>query len=138
MKSLERLHGGESTPVDGIDVPNSNWTHDTTDAVTKKSDRDGTQNDGNGTQRQVVKEVLSGKDLDTSGSVRGRCRRDGTNGVLLERPWPGIDEVNGRDPLGTVALATFRPPSSLKLVSTRKEGSPRLAEEIGDKDDKGA
>lgn len=69
MQSLERLDGGESTPVDGIDVPNSNWAHDTTDAVTKKSDRDGAQNDGNGTQRQVVKEVLSGKDLDTSGSV---------------------------------------------------------------------
>lgn len=138
MQPLKRLDGGESTPVDGIDVPNSNWTHDTTDAVSKEADRDGTQNDGDGTQRQVVEEVLSGKDLDTSGSVRGRRRRDGTNGVLLERPWAGIDKVDGRDPLGTVALATFRPPSSLKLVSTREEGSPCLAEEVGDKDDKGA
>lgn len=69
MQPLERLDGGESTPVDGIDVPNSNWAHDTTDAVSKETDRDCTQNDGNGAQRQVVKEVLSGKDLDTSGSV---------------------------------------------------------------------
>lgn len=46
--------------------------------------------------------------------------------------------MDGGDPLGTVALNTFRPPSGLELVSAGEEGSPCLAEEVGDEDDKSA
>lgn len=138
MQSLECLDRRKSTPVDSVDVPHSNWAHDTTDAVPKETDGDSTQDNGGSTQWQVVEKILSGENHDTGGSIRGRCGRDGTNGVLFESPWPGVDKVDSRDPLGPVALATLRPPSSLKLVSAREEGGPGLAEEVGDKDDESA
>lgn len=119
-------------------MPNGDGTHDTADTVTKETDGNGAQDDSCGTQWKVVEEVLSCEDHDTGGSVRGRCRRDGTDGVLLERPRTRVDEMNGREPLGTVALATLLPPSSLKLVSAGEECGPRLAEEVGDEYDEGA
>lgn len=138
MQSLESLDGGQSAPVDGINMPHSDGAHDTADTVSKEPNRNGTQNNGGSTQRQVVEEILSGENHDTGGSIRGRCRRDGTDSVLLERPRPGVDKMDGGYPLGTVALATFRPPSSLELVSAWQEGGPCLTEEVGDKNDKRA
>lgn len=138
MQSLEGLDSGQSRPVDSIDVPHGDWSHDTADAVTEETNRDCTQDDGGGAQRQVVEQVLSCEHLDTSCGIRGGCRRDGAHGVLLQGPGPGIEEMDSRDPFGAVALATFRPPSCLEFVPTREEGSPCLAEKVGDKHDESA
>lgn len=138
MQSLESFDGRQGTPVDSVDVPNGDRAHDTTDAITKETNGDGTQDYGGSTQRQIVEEILSGENHDTGGGIRGRGRRDGTDSVLFKGPWPGVDKVDRGYPLGTVALAALRPPSSLVLVSAREEGGPCLAEEVGDKHDESA
>lgn len=138
MQPLEGLDGGQSAPVDSVDVPHSDWAHDTTNAVAKETNRDGAQDDGGGAQGQVVEEVLSRKHHDTGGCIRGRRCRDGAHSVLLQGPGAGIDEMDEGDPFWAVALATLGPPPSLKLVPARQEGGPCLAEEVGYEHDESA
>lgn len=58
MKSLENFNSRQGTPVDGINVPDRNRSHYSTDSVTKQANRDSTQDDSGRTQRHIVKELL--------------------------------------------------------------------------------
>ena len=60
---------GESTPVDRVDVPDSDGTHDTGDTIAKQPDRDGTQDHGGRAQVQVIEEVLRREHGDTRGTL---------------------------------------------------------------------
>lgn len=55
--------------------------------------------------------------------------------MLLQIPWSVVEEFDDGDVARELAIAMFLPPSRLKLVTAGQRRSPRLAEEICDKDD---
>lgn len=135
MKTLQSLHCGKSTPVDCVDMPDGNRTHDTADAIAKKTNGNDTKNDGSCAQRQVVEEILCRENSYTGGSVGGRGGCDGADCVFLQVPRTRIDKSNDRDITREFAVAVLLPPSSLKLVTAGKCGGPCLTEKVGDKND---
>ena len=134
MQSLEGLDCRKSAPVDRIDVPHNNRTQETTDTIAKQSNRDDSQHDGGWAQRQIIEEILCGKNGYTSGSIGGRRSSDSTDGVLFEIPGPVVEERDNSDPSWELALAASLPPSSFIVIATRKKGGPSLAGEVGDQD----
>jgi hypothetical protein len=62
MKALEGLYSRQSTPVDGLGVPDSDGTHNSTEPVSKQTNRDGAQYDGGRTKGNVIEEILCRKD----------------------------------------------------------------------------
>ena len=127
MQALERFDGGEGAPVDRHDLPHGDGPQDAADAVAEEADRYNTEYDSCRVERHVVEYVLRGEDGDSGGGVKGRGGGDGAYRVLLEVPPPIVEEGNGPDPL-----------AGLEAVTAREDSGPRLAKEVGDKDDKGA
>lgn len=119
-------------------MPDSNWAHDTADAVAEQTNGDGTQNNRSRAQWHIVEEILGSKDLDTSGSIRSRSSRDGTDGMLLQTPGSRVNELDGPNPEGKPGCVAFRSPSSFDLIATGKKKGPSIADEVGDEDDKGS
>lgn len=138
METLEGLDGRQSTPEDGFNVPDSNGTHQTAEAVAEQADRNGAQDDGGRAQREIVEQFLRRKNLRAGSSVRGGRCRDGTDGVLLERPRPWVDELEEPDLEWEFTLASVGPPPGFELVSSGKEGGPGNAKKVREEDDEGS
>lgn len=138
MQPLQRLDRWQVAPVDGVNMPHVDGPHDAGQAVAEQADGDDGQDDGGGADGEVVEEVLRGEDLDAGGCVGRRRGRDGANGVLLEAPWPVVEEARGADPEGELALPAFLAPSRLEMVAAGEDEGPEVAEEVGDEDDEGA
>lgn len=92
VQPLERLDGRQGGPVDRVDLPDGDGPQNSAQSISKKAYGDRREDDGGGGEREVVKELLGGKDLRACRRVRGGCGRDGCDSVLFERPWAGIDE----------------------------------------------
>ena len=138
METLESLDGGERTPIDRVNVPDGNGTQYTTQAVSKQPNRDGTQDDGGGTQGQIVEEVLRREDGDASGSVGGGRGGDCAHCMLFQIPRPVVEEGDEPDPSWGLSLASSLPPSSLEFIAAGEEVGPCLADKVGNEDDKGS
>lgn len=69
MKTLESLDCWKGTPVDSIDVENSDGSQKTGNTVSKKTDGDCAQDDSGGAQWQVVEKILGREDHAGSGTV---------------------------------------------------------------------
>lgn len=136
MESLESFDRGKGTPVDGIDVPDSNGTKNAAEAIAKQSNGDDTQHNSGRAQRQVVEEVLCREHGNASGSVRCGRGSDGAYCVLFQIPRPRVQKSDERDPSGRFAPAASLPPSSLVSITTREKGGPCFANKVGDEDDK--
>lgn len=54
MKSLESLDGRQTTPVDGLRVPDSDGTQNSADPVAKQANRDSTQDHSRGGEGKIV------------------------------------------------------------------------------------
>lgn len=135
MQPLKGLHGGEGTPVDRLDLPDGDGSHDATDAVAEETDGDDAQDDGRGAEGQVVEEVLRREDGDAFRGVGGRGGGDGADGMLLQAPSAIVEEGGDPDPEGRFALAALGSPAGLEPVAAGEDGGPRFAEEVGDEDD---
>lgn len=144
VQALQRLDRRQRAPVDGLDVPDGDGPHDAAEAVAEEADGHGAEHDGGAAQGQVVEEVLRREDLRARRRVGRARRRDGADGVLLERPGPRVDDEEGADPerglrpLPAAAASSSRPPSRLVVVAAGEEVGPCLACEVGNEDDEGA
>lgn len=68
MQTLDNFHSRKTAPVYRIDVPDTDGTHNTADTISKQSDRDGTEDDCDWAEGQVVEDVRRSEDLATRGS----------------------------------------------------------------------
>jgi len=135
MQTLECFDGRQVTPEHGVDVPNRHRTHHTTQTITEEANGNGTQDHSGGTQRHVVEEILSGKDLNTCGSIRSGSSCDGADGMFFEAPRTRVDELDNLEPERYRASVTAGSPPSFELVSARKGEGPSVSDEVGDEDD---
>ena len=137
VQALQGLHRGKSTPVDGIDVVHGDWAQQTTKTVAEQTDGDSCADDRRGLKRHVVEQLLRSEDLGTSGSMGSRGGSDGRDSVLLETPWPGVDELDELDPDGKLAVAIGASPTGFEKVTTREDLGPTFTKEEGDDDNEG-
>ena len=72
METLEHLHRGKTAPVNRINVPNADGTHYTTNTIAEESNRDGAEDNSDGTQRHIVEEVGCREDLTARSCDRRR------------------------------------------------------------------
>lgn len=135
MKTLKSLDGRKGAPVDSIDVPNTDRSHDASKAITEKTDRQSTEDDSGRIQLHTVEEILGSEDLDTGGSTRSGCSSDGADGMFLQIPFPMVEERHDSNPCWNLSNTTFGSPSVLKLIATGKELGPCSTDEVGDEYD---
>lgn len=135
VQTLKGLHCRKGTPVHGIDVVHSNRAQQTAKTIAEQTDGNSGADDGRGLQGHVVEQLLRSEDLGTSSSVGSRGGRDGTDSVLLETPWPGVDEFDGLDPERKRAITIGASPTGFLQITTRQELGPTFAEEKGNDDD---
>ena len=55
--------------------------------------------------------------------------------MLLETPWPGVDELDELDPDRKLALAICAPPTGFEKIATREDLGPTLTEEESNDND---
>jgi hypothetical protein len=135
MKPLKRFDHGKSTPVDCIDVPDSNGAQHPGNTVAKEPNRDDSQDDSDRAQRQVVVEFLCCEHGTSGSTVGGGSGRDGADCMLFQIPRPMIEKGHDGDPSGNFALPPFPPPSSLESIPTGEPVGPRIAEEVSNEND---
>ena len=55
--------------------------------------------------------------------------------MLLETPWPGVDELDELDPDGKLSVTIGTSPTGFEKVTTREDLGPTLTKEEGNDDD---
>ena len=137
VKALQGLDSRQTAPVDSFDVPHANCSDDTTDTVTEQTDGDGAENNGGCAKRQIIEEVLGGKDENTGGGVGSRRSCDGADGMLLDGPWTRVDEFEELDPEGKRAITICSSPRRFALVTTGQDKSPAVSGKVRNQHDEG-
>lgn len=135
MKTLKGLDCRESAPIDSIDVPHGDGAHDTANAVAEETNGNDSQDDGCRTQRQVVKEILCRKHLNTSGGIGRRCGCDGADRMFFQPPGTRVEKFEDLNVRRKFAFGMVLPPTSFKFITTREDFGPCLAHEVADKND---
>lgn len=138
MQPLKGLDSRKSTPVDRLDVPDGNGSHNSTKTITEQTDRNGAEDDSDGTKGHIVEEVLRRKHLRGCRGIGSRCGCDSANSVLLQSPRSRIHKLYPPNMPWKLSLTTLLPPTSLKLITPGEEPGPGIADKVSDQDDESA